>query len=154
MSLLQKIKNGKKNYKVVNFPGTDEKVAIVILSSDETTMAKLKAEEYIKDNKIEDEIYQDKALQEYLMYNALRDKDDLNKKIADTIEEFRQLVTVNELAYFMVEYNMLMNETSPLLNALDEETFEELKKTLEKMSWKDLSGESLLALRNFLISLR
>jgi hypothetical protein len=53
----------------------------------------------------------------------------------------------------MVEYSMLTNENSPFLNAVNEETFEQLKKTLEKMQWSDLNGPSLIALRSFLLTL-
>lgn len=154
MSLLQKIKSGKKNYKIIKFPGTDENVAIVLLSSDETTMAKLKADEFNKKNNITDEIYLDKSIQEYIIFYALRDPEDLNKKVAESIDELKQSITVNDLAYLMIEYTNLSNETNPLINSLTEEMFEELKKTLEKTSLKDLNGESLLSLRNFLMSLR
>jgi hypothetical protein len=53
----------------------------------------------------------------------------------------------------MVEYSLLTSESSPFLNAVTEETFEELKKTLEKIQLNDLSGPSLIALRNFLLTL-
>ncbi len=154
MSILQKIKSGKKNYKLIEFPGTEEMVAIVILSSQELTDCKLKADEYIESRNIKDEDYKDIILQQYIMYNALRDKDDLNTKLASNIEEFRQLIDNNELAFLQVQYNMFMQDNSPFLSAINEEQFEELKKTLNKTTLKDLNGVSLLALRNFLISLK
>lgn len=153
MSLLQKIKNGKKNFKVIDYPNSTEKVAIAILSSDEMTDCKIKSEQYIKKISIEDESYRDVILQQFIVYNCLRDKDNINQKIAESIEDIRGLDNV-ELMYFMSQYNMLVQDTSPFLASVTEEMFEELKKTLVKMSWKDLNGESLLALRNFLISLK
>lgn len=154
MSILQKIKNGKNNYKIINFPGTDEKVALVILSSQELTNCKINADRYIEENKITDEDYKDIILQQYIMYNALRDKDNIENKIASSIDEFISLIDNNELAFLQVQYNMFMQDNSPFLNAITEEQFEELKKTLEKIKLSDLNGVSLLALRNFLISLK
>jgi hypothetical protein len=152
MSILQKIKNGKRNYKLVDFPGTNEKVAISILSSAEMTDCKVKSDKYIEELNVKDDDFKDIILQQYVVYNCLRDKDDTNKKLAESIEEIRNLDNV-ELIYLMSQYNLLVQETSPFLASVTEEQFEMLKKTLEKMNWKDLSGESLLSLRNFLMSL-
>jgi len=152
MSLLDKIKNGKKNYKVIQFPNTEEKVAIVLLSSEDFIDAKVKTEQYCNEKGITDDTYIEIEHQIQIVYKALRDKDDISKKLADSIDEIRSL-RVDEISYIMTEYNQFQMEVSPLLNAINEEQFEELKKTLGKMSWKDLNGESLLALRNFLMSL-
>lgn len=152
-SILHRIKNGKKNHKLVDFPGTSEKVAIVILSSNETAEAKMAADEYVEKHKIKDETYVDIALQWELMYRALRDKDNLQSKIADSMEEFKELLDNSELAFLQVQYNLFVNEASPFLSQVTEEQFAELKKTFAKMNLSELSGESLVALRNFLMSL-
>lgn len=152
-SILQKLKNGKKNYKIINFPGTEEKVALVILSTGEMTEAKIQSDNYIKENNIEDETYQDIILQQHIIYRALRDKDNLENKMADNVDDLAKSLSLQEIQYFMVQYNLFNSENSPFLGALNEEQFEELKKTLEKMSLNDLNGQSLIALRNFLLTL-
>lgn len=153
MSFLQKIKQGKKNHKIVDFPGTEHKVALVILPSNELTSCKLESDKYIEENNIKDEAYQDVILQQSILYRALRDPDNLDNKIADTLADFKSTIDNSELAYFMVQYNMLTQEHSPFLAQVSEEQFEALKKTLEKMNLNELNGESLVALRNFLMSL-
>lgn len=153
MSLLEKIKQGKKNYKVIEFPGTEEKVALVILSSSEITEARLKSEEAIKEKGIEDEDYKELAFQQQVVYRALRDKDDREKRVSDNFDEFLQLVDNQEIQYLMVEYSLLTTESSPFIGAVTDEQFDVLKKTLEKMSLKDLNGASRVALRSFLLTL-
>lgn len=152
-SILHKLKSGKKNYKIIDFPGTDEKVALVILPSNEMTDAKIQADYFIKENNITDESYKDIILQQQIMYRALRDKDNLDTRLASNYDEFISLVDTQEVQYLMVEYNLFANENSPFLNAMDEKQFEVLKKTLEEIQWKDLNGQSLVALRNFLLTL-
>lgn len=152
MSLLDKIKNGKKNYKVINFPGSDEKVALVLLSSEDLTDCKVKSQDYIEQKHINDDTYRDLEHQSQIIYKALRNKDNLDEKVADSIDEIRKL-RADEIQYLMIEYNNFQQDVSPLLNAISDEQFEELKKTLGEMKLSDLNGESLLALRNFLLSL-
>ena len=153
MNTLQRLKQGKNNSKLVNFPGTEEKVALVILPSNEVADASIKAENYIKDKGIVDEDDKSIVNQAYMVYKALRDKDDLKKPLSDSFEEFYGTLDNTEIQYLMVEYSLLVNETSPFLTSITEETFQELKKTLEKIKWSDLNGPSLLALRNFLLTL-
>lgn len=153
MNTLQKLKQGKKNYKLVDFPGTTEKVAIAILTSDEIQEARLKAEEHIKKFEINDDDYKEVEHQKQIVYRALRDKDEISKRLASSFEELTSTLDTQEIQYLFVEYTFLTSETSPFLNAIDDETFETLKKTLEKIKLKDLNGQSLLALRNFLLTL-
>lgn len=152
MSKLSKIKQGKNISKVIDFPGTDEKVAIAILSSAEIAEAQTKAEQLIEKHNIKDDTMQDIYHQKQILYKALRDKDDSKKQLADTFDEIDTL-DIQEIQFLMVQYNLLSQESSPFLNSVTEEQFEELKKTLEKITWKDLNGPSLVALRNFLLSL-
>ena len=153
MNTLQRLKQGKKNNKLVNFPGTEEKVALVILPSNELSDAAIKAEDYIKSRNITDDNDKNIVNQAQVVYRALRDKDDVNKKLADSFDEFFSTLDYTEIQYFMVEYSLLTTESSPFLNAVNEETFDTLKKTLEKIQLSDLSGPSLIALRNFLLTL-
>jgi hypothetical protein len=153
MSLLKKIKQGKANYKIVEFPGTEEKVAIVALSSNESLQASLKAEEVIKANNIEDDDLKSLEHQKQLAYKFIRDKDNKDKQIADSFEEFDNAIDNTEIQYFTVQYSLFINENSPFLNSVTEEQFDELKKTLEKIALSDLNGMSLIALRNFLLTL-
>jgi hypothetical protein len=153
MSLLKKIKQGKANYKLVEFPGTEEKVAIVALSSNESLQASLKAEEVIKEHNIEDEDLKSLEHQKQLAYKFIRDKDNRDKQIADSFEDFDNSIDNTEIQYFTVQYSLFINENSPFLNSVSEEQFDELKKTLEKIALSDLNGMSLIALRNFLLTL-
>jgi hypothetical protein len=153
MNTLQRLKQGKKNNKLVNFPGVEEKVMLVILPSNELSDAQIKAEDFIKQKGITNEDDVSIVNQAYIIYKALRDKDDNKKTLADSFEEFYGTLDNSEIQYFMVEYSLLTQESSPFLNAVSEETFEELKKTLEKIQLNDLSGPSLIALRNFLLTL-
>lgn len=152
MSLLHKIKNGKKSTKLIEFPGSTTKVALVILSSHELTQAKVAADAYVAEKKITGDTYEDMVFQQEILFRALREVDNTENRLADNIDEIRAL-EVNELAYLQVQYNMFQSENSPFLSAVTEEQFELLKKTLEITKWKDLNGESLVALRSFLQSL-
>ena len=154
MSKLSKIKAGKKNYKLVNFPGTEEKVALAILTSLELTEAKTASDREVLEKGIDkDDAYADIIFQKHITYRALRDKDDISKKLADSLEELEEIMDNQEIGFLMVEYNAMNQEMSPFLSTMTEDHFEELKKTLPKMNWSDLNGQSLVALRNFLLSL-
>jgi hypothetical protein len=152
MSLLHKIKNGKKNVKTIEFPGSTTKVALVILSSNELTEAKVAADAYIAEKKITGDTYVDMAFQQEIVFRALREIGNTDNKLAEDISEIREL-EVNELAYLQVQYNLFQSENSPFLSSVTEEQFEALKKTFAIMNWSDLNGESLVALRSFLLSL-
>lgn len=153
MSTLRKLKQGKKNYTLVDFPGTEEKVALVILTSDEVVEARLAAEKIIEEKNLTDEDYKEIEFQKQFVYFSLRDKDNRDKRLAENYEDLSETLDNMEIQYLYVQYQFLTTESSPFLSAVSEEQFEQLKKTLEKMSLKDLSGISLVALRNFLLNL-
>lgn len=153
MNTLQKLKQGKNNYRITNFPGTEEKIALVILTSDQVQAAKIAAQDYIKEHNIEDEDYQEIENQRQIVYRALRDKDNLSKQIASSYEELIETLDNMEIQFLFVEYTMLTTESSPFLNSVNDEQFNQLKKTLEEMKLSDLSGPSLAALRFFLLTL-
>lgn len=153
MNTLQKLKAGKNNYKITNFPGTEEKVALVILTSEEVEAATVAAQEYIKAKGIEDEDYIQIENQRQMVYRALRDVDNKSKRLASSYEEMVETLDNMEIQYLFVEYTALTSECSPFLGAVTDEQFGVLKKTLEKMQLSDLSGPSLAALRFFLLTL-
>jgi hypothetical protein len=153
MNTLQKLKQGKNNYKITNFPGTEEKVALVILTSEEVEASKVAAQEYIKEKGIEDEDYIEIENQRQMVYRALRDKDNRSKRLAGSYDELVETLDNMEIQFLFVEYTGLTTECSPFLGAVTDEQFNVLKKTLEKTQLSDLSGASLAALRFFLLTL-
>lgn len=135
-SLLAKLKAGKDNVKVVKFPGTDQDVAIQVLTNGEKQRGALETERYFEAEKIKIsatglKVYNDE-LNTRLLFQALRDPDDHERSFAGSVGELRDMLTTDEKDLLLEEYDALETEVSPTEEAMTDEALEEFLATVKK----------------------
>ncbi|TAN61362.1 hypothetical protein EPN18_06840 [bacterium] len=136
MSLLEKLKGGKRNTKVVKFPGTDDDVALVILSNHELQDSIFAAEGYFKAGDITVsattlDAYEDERTTQ-ILFRALRSPDNLREPFAATVTELRKSVTREEKDLLVKEYVAFEQECSPQFETLPDGDFDKLWEDLKK----------------------
>lgn len=158
MNLLEKLKAGKRNIRIVKFPGTDQDVAVRIMSNAERQEALFATEDRFKQKKIEVstttvEAYDDENTTQILA-RALRDPDDPEKPFAKNADQMRDLLNLKEKNALVAEYNAFEDEASPVAETISDEDldriFDEVKKKPETGS--DLSISTLRKLIIYLAS--
>ena len=134
--LLQKLKLGTSNVKLINWPGTETQIALRILSQAQLQEASFDTERVFKNAKIETnlmtaQIYQEEETNQ-ILYRALRDPANLEEPIAPTIAEFKKALTVNEKKILIEEYSGFDSECNPSPGNLSSEEFDRLTQELKK----------------------
>jgi len=134
--LLERLKGGTKNHRVIRFPGTGEEVIIRLLSEGELQEAHFATERHFKKEGIEasmvtvDAYETEKTLQS--LYRALRDPEDAEKTIAPSMTRFRLLISADERNLLVEEYTSLEQECSPIQPGMTEGEIDDLLETLKK----------------------
>lgn len=144
MSLLQKLKAGTNNRKTIKWPGTEEDIIVRVLSEAERQSASFETERLFKQQGIEIsmstvDVYEvEKTTQ--LLFRALSDTE--NKPVADSINEFRDNITVTEKDILVDAYNELEAECSPDPGKMSDEAFNSLIEDLKKNPAQTISSVS------------
>jgi hypothetical protein len=134
--LLQKLKLGKDSVKLVNFPGTTQKVALQILSQHELQLATFNTDRLFQTEKITvnmvnaDDWDQEKATQ--ILFLALRDPADMEQPIAKNITEFRKALTKDEKEVLIDEYLTFEKDVSPRSETLSDDEFDRVVSDVKK----------------------
>jgi hypothetical protein len=134
-SLLEKIKAGARNRKEIKFPGTDIKVALRVLSNQDTLDAALAADRLYKAEDIPvgmqniGEYESEKTTQQ--LYRALSDPEN-GGPIAPSITEFRKNLTPGERAALIEEYNAFDAECNPSPDTMPADEFDRLVEDVKK----------------------
>jgi len=142
--LLAKLKLGAKNVKLLSWPGTEVKVVLRVLNQQDFQEAAFAAERLFKSEKIEtnlmtaDEYENEKALQ--ILFRALRDPQDQDKPIANTITEFRRAITREEKKILIDEYLGFESECSPAPDNLSNDEFDKVLSDVKKKPQETISG--------------
>lgn len=136
MSLIEKLKAGARNTKVIKFPGTEEKIILKVLSNFEVQEAVFASERRFK---TEDILVTKTCLDAYederttqLLFRALRDPSDGKKSFASTADELRKLLTKEEKDVLVAEYEAFEKECAPQLADMTDKEFDELWEALKK----------------------
>lgn len=144
-SRLSRLKAGKNNFKVIKYPGTDEKAGMALLSLDESQDAVIAADLYlaeagIKFDTFTAEIYSDEVNTQ-LLFRILREHDDHKRPYASSVDEIRKHVTKAEKDALIEEYNQFERDCSPRLADITEEELDsllsEVKKSPETLNFLD-----------------
>jgi hypothetical protein len=135
--LLQKLKLGTDHTKLIDFPGTTQKVVIRILSTADLQMATFNTERLFKAEKIDINIvsandYDDERATQ-MLYMALRDPENQDEPIARTITEFRRSITKEIKSALVDEYLTFEKDVSPTPDNLSSE---ELDRTIAEVKKK------------------
>lgn len=134
MSMLERLKKGTDNKKVISFPGTSEEIVVSVLSEGARQDAQFATEQYFKRKDIEismstvDAYEAEKTLQ--MLYRALSDQE--GKPLARTVDEFRGLITIDEKDRLVEEYLSFEKECSPDPETMSEAELEELCDEIKK----------------------
>ena len=98
--LLDRLKLGTSNIKLVKWPGSDVQVTIRILSQQDIQEAIFATDRLFKSNKIEPSLVTaeefDNEKQTQVLFRTVRDPEDMEKPICQTVEEFRRSLTREE----------------------------------------------------------
>lgn len=136
MSLLKKLKAGTNNKKTINFPGTAGEVVLRVLSEAERQAAAFATEKRFEVMKIDPslmtaDVYESEKTTQ-LLFRALEDPEKEGGAIASNIDEFREMITLDEKDIIVDEYTALEQECSPALDSMSEEAVDELLESLKK----------------------
>lgn len=147
-SKLSQLRNGIPPHKYIDIRGM--RIAVVLIPSDILRQCEELTEEYGNNNKTKvNERVKSQYFDELLAYNCMRDPDDLNKKIAESVEEVREILDIEDIGRVTSAYGELLMNKAPKIELLNEEQLDEIKKHLEVTPLKDLSTVSVVHLANF-----
>lgn len=152
MSKLANLRKGIPEFKEVNFPGTNAKVAIVALNNKDIIKAREEAMKYITDHPVDIDTG-DLVLNMFVLSKAMRNPFNLEEYFTDGFEDINKNMdpkAVYELHNAFIE---VQNGKTPELDDLTIEEFEEIKKKLGKMELKELDGELRTILKYFLLQM-
>ena len=123
-SLLEKLKAGKRNVRIIRFPGTEQKAALRALSNADLQEAAFATENHFKSKNIEIttttiEAYEDENTTQ-ILFRALRNPDDPDQPFAKSVDELRSLLTRDEKDYLAEQLpkNCQMQRWTIFLRAL------------------------------------
>ena len=97
--------------------------------------------------------FRDRILTEETLLRALREPDDLGKKVFQTTQELNELLDVVDINFLIDCYFEMSEKSNPSLDGITNEQMEDIKKVLVEMDWNALSGTQWYAARRFLSSL-
>jgi hypothetical protein len=152
--LLKTIKAGTDNVKLLDWPGTDKKIALRILSINELQSASFATERFFSGEKISTNMAQGSVamVDEYeservtqVLYKALRDPEHLDQPVAANITEFRSLLTSAERELLGKEYMAFERETSPSPENLTNEELEQVYQDIKKNAQQTIMNVSSIS---------
>jgi hypothetical protein len=156
-AMLEKLRKGVKNERLINFPGSDTPMLLVPLYCSQQDAALAFAYEHYK--KLGIEVNAMNSLDFYAEINlqglalALRDADDREKKLFDSADELRSLITHEERVALIEEYLALIAECNPRPESLSSEEYSEIESHIKKKDLSRLSGIASSKLACFLLSM-
>jgi hypothetical protein len=85
-----------------------------------------------------------------IIVRAIREEDDLTKRVYNNLEEMLKDLEVVDVDAIFDSYAEMTHRSSPGLDGIADQEFEELKKALQTMDWSALSGSAWYAAKRFL----
>jgi hypothetical protein len=136
VSLLEKLKGGTRNTKLIVFPGTEAEAMLRILSNQEVQDSVFaaetlfdKADVAIRASTLD--AYEDERTTQ-MLFRALRDPSDPKQPFAATVGELRSLLTKAEKDSLVRLYEECEREYSPDFTRMSDAEFEELWEQVKK----------------------
>ena len=145
MALLEKLKAGVNNIRIIPFMGA--KLRVRVLSEAEIQQCRADALEFANTAGLDEEgLYTEIALRQ--LYVSL--SDEAGKPVADTIESFRKSLNRSEREHFTDKYLELEKEGSPGLEDMEQEEFDRILEAEKKSPGSLLSSSNTGLLRRVL----
>lgn len=148
-NLLSRIKLGTKNEKLVKWPGSEELVAMHVLSLQERQEAAFATERHFKSSSVEVNLAtapdydEEKAIQ--LLWRALRDPK-TQEQLCKPIDTFRALINREEKGALIDEYLTFERDCAPSPDNLTDDEFDRFIAEVKKTPDETLSGSYSTAL--------
>ena len=154
--ILERLKLGTNNTKLVKWPGSDLAIIVRILSQQDIQEAIFATERLFKSSKIETNLMTadefDNEKQTQVLFRAIRDPEDMEKPICQTVEEFRRSLTREEKELLIAEYNGFESECSPSPDNLTNDEFDKVMSDLKKKPAETLGNiTSISTLKKLLL---
>jgi len=149
--LLQKIKLGGNNFKLIKWPGTDVDVALHVLSEHELQESLFETENIFKAAGILNPHMMNAngyTGEEHtqILFRALRDPSHREEPIAKNITEFRKALTASVKIALLEEYAAFDSEMNPSPSNLSSDEFDRLVTSLKKKPEQTLENISSMSL--------
>lgn len=164
MSLIEKLKAGKRHIRKMKFPGTDIEIGIQVLNEAELQASIFETERHFKNAGIEISattigIY-DKEQITQTLFRAIVEPSKPNQngtynKLFSNVDDLRALFFSQDIKDELVEvYNELQKEVSPSVHQMSEAELETIFETVKKNpdSGMNLSSFTLKQLLRFMVS--
>jgi hypothetical protein len=145
--LLATLKAGKLNCCEINFPGTDKKVRLVVLSTQDTLDASLAADRLFAQEKIVPAFHNINTFENekttQMLFRALRDPE-TGDPVTQNISEFRRMLTNEERNALIEEYNVLAERCNPSPIEMPADEFDALIENVKKNPLETIGNISSL----------
>ncbi|WMM26660.1 hypothetical protein RBU61_08275 [Tissierella sp. MB52-C2] len=152
MSKLANMRKGILEHKIVNYPGTNERVGIVSLNNKDIIGARENAMRYATEHPVDMDTA-DLILSMFTLKEAMRNPENLGEYFVCDFEEINEFMNPKEVYELHNVFVEVQNGKTSDLEDLTLEEFEDIKKKLEKMELKELNGELQTILKYFLLQM-
>lgn len=126
------------------------RLAIVPLTESEYLQALNAVAEVPRADDMAGAAIKDRVQSQEILLRAFREEKNLSERVFSTTDEMMTVLEVMDVDHAIDCYNEMVEKSSPVLDGLPEEEFENLKKALQTMDWNGLSGSAWYAARRFL----
>jgi len=135
-SLLEKLKLGTLNTKLMKWPGTDQAILLRVLSMQERQDATFATERLFKSQKIDvNMVSANEYDSEYItqiLFRAIRNPEKPDEQVCENITEFRKALTLKERQVLSEEYIAFEEECSPAIENQTQDQWDALVSSLKK----------------------
>lgn len=148
MSKLTNLRKGIPDHKVVNFPGTDEKVALVELNNKEIIKSREMSMSYIEKHTVDMDTV-DLIFNMHILLKSMRNPDNLEEYFASDFKEIQEHMNPKQVYELHGIFLEVQNGKTPEFDEISIEEFEDIKKKLEITQLSELDGELQTILKYF-----
>jgi len=131
---------------------SDKEIRVCIVPLTEAQY--LQVLEKVRDTRASDDLaglaVRDRVQAQEILVRAIREESDLTQQVFDNADEMLEEFQVGDIDELFDRYSEMVEKSSPSLNGIPPEEFEELKKLLQEMDWNALSGRAWYAAKRFL----
>lgn len=110
--------------------------------------------EIVRDTPAVDDIpglaIRDRVQVQEILVRAIREESDFTLRVYDDKEDMLEDLEVADIDMLFDRYSEMVAKSSPALDGIPPEDFDDLKKRLQAMDWNALSGQSWYAAKRFL----
>jgi len=151
---LDRMRLGQAACEFVTLPSDPEiRLCMIPLTEAEYIQALEKVRELNAEDNLAGMAVRDRIQAQEIIVRAVREEKDLTLRVYDTTDEMLEDLEVQDIDELWDRYMEMVARSSPSIDGIPEEEFENLKKALQAMDWNELSGRQWYAARRFLMSI-